>query len=689
MAVDNKQTKLVFSLGISKPSELGSLSSSSVACDATSAATAAPRADSRAGASSSCTYDPTAAVDLYSSLGPSASACVVEQHSPCSSSSDVLGMRKLIMQYETMIRQEVADWLEGVLDRVVASSGGGKHFKRSRMRYTHKRKAAVVNAFSEMHNSGDESMKHTMQRLRSTLQDGSLTAAKVNRWRTNGPVRKAGRKYCEAFERQVLDELVFTSIEKVDNQVKAVIVANVCYSHDLIITAAKKVQARPEWTDEILVNKLKFRRTWIKGWLHRQAMRPRRITAQAKELPSPEIVQARMLEIQQRIVEGDYREDEVYNGDETGMFFGAPPKKQYVPFSADRATAPEGDEKARFTSFLFASSDGVMAPTFNIIKSQSRNAYDLSGTTKLKSLHCDVFTEQDGWRLEMWSRTIMLPNARKELVPTLCKRPYLISSTGDVITCQNKAWMDSAGIAMWCDVQFGPIAKAKRGKALMVWDNCGPHKVEGVRQVFAEWGVEVRELPPKMTDILQVMDLAVNGPLKAAIRRMRSQALFSYFQEWKIARLTASAHPDKPPLPPFRPPKPAVEQGIQTVLQCTTSTLGTPEFGESLRKTFVKVGLRRKSEAEGSSSSSEVSNMFVEYHAHKKAGWLMPTLMGNASPGESKIMSSEVSGDSSDPILSLGEIVTEFAMEPRDESRMNCEGLLEDSEEDDGDGGDA
>lgn len=36
-----------------------------------------------------------------------------------------------------------------------------------------------------------------------------------------------------------------------------------------------------------------------------------------------------------------------------------------------------------------------------------------------------------------------------------------------------------------------------------------------------------------MTDIFQVMDLAVNGPLKASIRRMRPQSLFAYFQYWK------------------------------------------------------------------------------------------------------------------------------------------------------------
>ena len=113
--------------------------------------------------------------------------------------------------------------------------------------------------------------------------------------------------------------------------------------------------------------------------------------------------------------------------------------------------------------------------------------------------------------------------------------------------------MDTVGIAMWCDLQFGPRTKAAMGKALMVWDNCGPHKVAAVRKVFEEWNVTVMELPPKMTDILQVMDLITNAPLKSAVRRARVEGIFTCFQNWKLARLQAEK--DKAALPPFSPPK--------------------------------------------------------------------------------------------------------------------------------------
>lgn len=53
------------------------------------------------------------------------------------------------------------------------------------------------------------------------------------------------------------------------------------------MTAAKLVQQRSEWTADNKVSSLKFTRTWVRGWLKRNAMRPRRVTAQLKEMPPP------------------------------------------------------------------------------------------------------------------------------------------------------------------------------------------------------------------------------------------------------------------------------------------------------------------------------------------------------------------------------------------------------------------
>ena len=51
-------------------------------------------------------------------------------------------------------------------------------------------------------------------------------------------------------------------------------------------------------------------------------------------------------------------------------------------------------------------------------------------------------------------------------------------------------------------------------------DNVGCHKMDVLKEIFAEACVDVGFLPPNMTQFLQVLDLVVNGPLKAHIRRL-------------------------------------------------------------------------------------------------------------------------------------------------------------------------
>ena len=156
---------------------------------------------------------------------------------------------------------------------------------------------------------------------------------------------------------------------------------------------------------------------------------------------------------------------------------------------------------------------------------------------------------------------------------------------------QRKAWMDTVGIAMWLDVQLGPYFAKKRKKCFLVWDNCGPHNVPALAEVLTSWGVTAEPLPPKMTDILQVMDLIVNGPVKAGIRQARITAIFNFFQSWKIARLQhLAAKLDTLP-PDFLPPKPTQAQGLLTVFDVFTATFEKPSFQESMRECFKVVGL--------------------------------------------------------------------------------------------------
>ena len=72
------------------------------------------------------------------------------------------------------------------------------------------------------------------------------------------------------------------------------------------------------------------------------------------------------------------------------------------------------------------------------------------------------------------------------------------------------------------------------------------------------------------------MDLIVNGPVKAGIRRARCEALYDYFQSWKVKRLQAQVN--KTPLPKFQPPKPKVTDGLLTLLKVCDETFATDAF---------------------------------------------------------------------------------------------------------------
>ena len=145
--------------------------------------------------------------------------------------------------------------------------------------------------------------------------------------------------------------------------------------------------------------------------------------------------------------------------------------------------------------------NGNMLPEAYIAKCGSAAA-DLSKTRIIQNLHkLPGFTVSDGWTLKFWSRELTLPSRKKDAPPETKKyiRPYIIHTSGTYITSQKKAWMDTPGICMWVDVLAGPFFKAKRGKGLNIWDNCGPHKTKAVLDVLAEWNLTERKLPPKMT----------------------------------------------------------------------------------------------------------------------------------------------------------------------------------------------
>ena len=298
---------------------------------------------------------------------------------------------------------------------------------------------------------------------------------------------------------------------------------------------------------------------------------------------------------------------------------------------------------------------------------------------------------------QLHSRSSSPSRCRPQTTKALYRRPYLINTTTlVVITSQHKAWMDSAGMCMWVDVQLGPWAKRRTGRALVVWDNCGPHKVPAVKAVFMEWRIATEELPPKMTDILQarallrirhrrkflphssiparqVMDLIVNGPVKSGIRAGRCENLFSYFQNWKIERLKAAAAKPPLPLPKFSPPKPTVLDGLKMVEKVCADTFSKASFKEKMRTCFVQVGLVK-----------DESGEFVKYTKHDRKGTLAFKAVGLAelpslgeTAAEVEVLSRAEADENEDDFFWEG--ATEMGSPPASD---------DDDDDDDGDDGD-
>jgi hypothetical protein len=422
-----------------------------------------------------------------------------------------------------------------------------------------------------------------------------VNVRQVKKWMTR-PVDeeggKRGRKVNELFEKAVMDELIFSEVDTAVEAKKPLeVIANVMYSYNMIKQAAKKLQASAFLMDKA-VQKLEFSSKWVVGFLHRNGLNRRRVTRKIKDLPSVETVRNTMSEIQKLIDDNKLPDHNVVSADETAVFYGAQPLNQYVQKDEKRGAVPSNNDKARFTALLWSRADGVMGPPFIIIKCSVKGT-DLSSVRVLKTLLQNEYFKKD-WTYGEWKRELTLKE-RKQMVTRLYIRPFLFhAQTRTVITVQHKAWADSVGTALWADVQLSHFT-AFSGKMLVVWDNCGPHNVPAVKEVFNKNFVLTANLPPNMTDKLQVMDLAVNGPLKAAVRKNRCAMLQDYFSAWRVNHLKAKLNGNSAP---FSPPSPNLAQGIKLVLETVNSSFREHSFRVSLHNTFVSVGLSRGDDGE-------------------------------------------------------------------------------------------
>lgn len=107
---------------------------------------------------------------------------------------------------------------------------------------------------------------------------------------------KTGKKVYQAFEEEVWESLLTVYFEEKYSEIDhnttfdLIIKDNVAYTHDIIRIAALIVQKKDEWRDVNDVSKLKFTAGWIQGFLKRNKFSRKKITRDAKNVPSAEVI---------------------------------------------------------------------------------------------------------------------------------------------------------------------------------------------------------------------------------------------------------------------------------------------------------------------------------------------------------------------------------------------------------------
>ena len=295
----------------------------------------------------------------------------------------------------------------------------------------------------------------------------------------------------------------------------------------------------------------------------------------------------------------------------------------YVPVDQQRAQyIGIPNIKLRITAVVAVFGSGVFAPLFMIIKHtiSSLDKPDQSTMKVIKTMYNknDGFGVKDGWRLVLWEKELTISE-----VTAIHKCYYIINDvTGALITSQYKAWNDTVRMIMWLETIVAPL-KERLGKLLIWFDNCGCHKTALVDSVINGLQVHVACLPPNMTGVLQVLDLVVNGPLKAHSRRLRGSRIVACFQNfahlYELESLKPAAERE---ILEFEPPKPDMLEGIQDLFDLFANGFKEKQFAEGVNRSFISTGCLQMLH-----DDPTIIN-FLPYIKHKNSGTIKITPAG-------------------------------------------------------------
>ena len=167
---------------------------------------------------------------------------------------------------------------------------------------------------------------------------------------------------------------------------------------------------------------------------------------------------------------------------------------------------------------------------------------------------------------------------------------------------------------MMIDLILAPYAARNGGKLLLWMDNCSLHHGEELQPLFDAAGITLAHLPPNMTWLLQVLDLVVNGPIKAHIRNLRAKRILEYFNGYKILFNDQLLLPENErSTPNWDIPKPELRQCILDMISLLGNEFRKPKFKEGVKRSFINTGCFHK---------GDLNRTFVEFKYTNNLGTL-------------------------------------------------------------------
>jgi transposase-like protein len=168
---------------------------------------------------------------------------------------------------------------------------------------------------------------------------------------------------------------------------------------------------------------------------------------------------------------------DVYNADETNMYFSPQPTSTYAPRGSRTVSIKGADSSSRCTVMLCASMSGTKLPPFLIFRGKN----DRAGHIKRELLRKDGYPEEMEYGV------------------------------------QERAWMDESLMLEWIEKVWKPLAKLNNKVKYMILDECRSHLTAAVRKAFADCNTEVDLIPGGYTSKLQPLDVGINKPFKGYV----------------------------------------------------------------------------------------------------------------------------------------------------------------------------